>query len=285
MCAEHFLRMQWRRINHLRTQEKLIVSGDRVVCACSGGKDSTTLMHVLARICDRKDLSLQVLSIDEGIRGYRPFELKQARKHAKILGLEHTILSFKEEFGQTLDQIVRTNKDNPPCSYCGVLRRYLLNKGAKALGATKLAVGHNADDEAQSVLMNALRGDVIHMARLGPKHEVPDFAGFVPRIKLFRNIPEREVAAMSILMGLNISFHQDCPYAGTAFRQIVREHLNELETQSTGVKFKLLKFLDELSPILRSSLKQGRPELCNKCGEPTSGEKCKLCEILADIAR
>lgn len=277
------MRMQWRRINKLRTKEKLIVSGDKVICACSGGKDSTTLMHVLAKICDRPDLKLHVLSIDEGICGYRPAELKQAKKHARMLGLPHTVLSFKDEYGATLDEIVAGHSEMSPCAYCGVLRRYLLNKGAKQLGGTKVATGHNADDEAQSVMMNALRGDVKRMARMGAKVGIRDFDDFVPRIKPFRMIPEREVAAMSLLMGLDLSFHGDCPYADQSFRQLVREHLNQLETQSAGVRFNLLKFSDELLPILKSAMSSYKPTPCSSCGEPTSNEKCNLCRILKDI--
>lgn len=283
LCKEHFMRMEWRRINKLRVKEKLIVSGDKVICACSGGKDSTTLMHVLAKICDRPDIDLEVLSIDEGIKGYRSAELAQAKKHAKMLGLPHTILSFKDAYGMTLDRIVKENKDQSPCAYCGVLRRYLINKGARDLKGTKLATGHNADDEAQSILMNALRGDTKRMARTGAKVGLRDFNEFVPRIKIFRDIPEREIAAMSVVMGLNLAFHDDCPYAYTAFRQIVREHLNQIETESAGVKFNLLKFSDELAPILKKAMAGQKPVACLKCGEPTSRGKCKLCEMLENL--
>ncbi len=284
LCKEHFLRTQWRRINRLRVKEELIVSGDKVVCACSGGKDSTTLMHVLAKICKgRPDLELEVLSVDEGIGGYRSRQLKRAREHSRELGLPHTTLSFKKEFGKSLDEIVAENEEMSPCAYCGVMRRSLLNQGAKRLGATKLATAHNADDEAQSVLMNALRGDVRRMARMGAKVGVRDFEGFVPRVKPFRLIPEKEVAAMAVLMGLEPDFEGSCPYSHKSFRGLVKSHLNEIEKESAGVKFNLLKFSDELFPILKKSLSSFEVARCEKCGEPTSQEVCNLCQILESL--
>ena len=58
-----------------------------------------------------------------------------------------------------MDEIVTYSGLNNNCTYCGVLRRQAMERGAILLGASKLILGHNADDLAETVLMNILRGD------------------------------------------------------------------------------------------------------------------------------
>ena len=70
-----------------------------------------------------------------------------------------TILSYKDLYGWTMDEIVKYSGLNNNCTYCGVLRRQAMERGAILLGASKLILGHNADDLAETVLMNILRGD------------------------------------------------------------------------------------------------------------------------------
>ena len=55
-----------------------------------------------------------------------------------------------------LNQVGRKNN----CTFCGVFRRQALDRGAMMLGVNKICTGHNADDIAETVVMNILRGDV-----------------------------------------------------------------------------------------------------------------------------
>jgi uncharacterized protein (TIGR00269 family) len=260
----------------------MLRKGDRVAVGLSGGKDSTVLLHSLAEL--RKDLpfELMAITIDEGIKGYRARTLGIARKECKKLGVEQVVLSFEKETGRTLDRAMReTGNGEPetehrlPCTHCGVLRRYLLNKGAKEAKATKLALGHNLDDMAQTVLMNIMRNEPARLARLHePAMKSPRF---VPRIRPLMLTPEKENAIYAMLKGMEIE-HVECPYAGLAFRSHVRKMLNETEERYPGTKFKVVNAFLDMEDALRGKYSlNSKPGTCSSCGEPCSGTVCMFC--------
>ena len=124
------------------------------------------LASVLKTLNDRHNwgLDLILLSIDEGITGYRDHSLDAVRRNAEELGLPLKIVSYQELYGWSMDQVVAQIGKKGNCTYCGVFRRQALDRGAAQLGVRHVVTGHNADDVAETVLMNLLRGD---LARLG----------------------------------------------------------------------------------------------------------------------
>jgi uncharacterized protein (TIGR00269 family) len=178
---------------------------------------------------------------------------------------------------------VRTGVIQTACSYCGVARRYMLNKTARDLKATKLCVGHNLDDEAQSIVMNYIRGDMAKASRLGAitNYSTTKKGGqyFVPRIKPLREIPEREVALYALLNGLEVQ-EDECPYA-SGIRFEVKDFLNNLEAKHPGIKFSVLETFEKMLPLVREFIDKQKIEikLCEKCGEPSSQDVCKLCDM------
>ncbi len=98
------------------------------------------------------------MSIDEGITGYRDESLKAVVAHQAQYELPLDILSYKDLYGWTMDEIVARIGLTNNCTFCGVFRRQALDRGAIKLGVNKLATGHNADDIAETVMMNILRG-------------------------------------------------------------------------------------------------------------------------------
>lgn len=75
------------------------------------------------------------------------------------------LLGYKELYGWTMDEIVAKIGRKNNCTFCGVFRRQALDRAAMRAGASKLATGHNADDAAETTLMNILRGDVGRLQR------------------------------------------------------------------------------------------------------------------------
>ncbi len=272
LCKTHFIEDVERKIKRDIRKFKMVERGDRIAVALSGGKDSIALLYVLHKIFrNRPDIALSAITIDEGIHGYREHTLPHAVKLTKELGILHTIRSFEEEFGTTLDELTK-KKEHAACTLCGVLRKNSLNKAARELGATRLAIGHNLDDEAQTILMNYLRGDVDRMTRMSGI--IP---GMVLRIKPLRSIPEKEVALYAFLNNLPVST-DECPYAGEALRNEIREMVNNYEVKHPGTKYSLLGGFEAISQALRPL--DSQVVRCEKCGEPGSDAVCKTCRLL-----
>ena len=159
LCAAHFIEDAGARVLAAMKHECMVSPGDRVAVGLSGGKDSTALLLLLHRFLPTLGATLVAVTIDEGIAGYREETLKAARDLTTEIGIEHVIVTFADLFGADLDAIL-VGRESQGCTVCGVLRRRALAEAVKQVGATKLATGHNLDDEAQSVLMNVLRGDL-----------------------------------------------------------------------------------------------------------------------------
>ncbi len=273
-CGTHLIADVERKIKRDIRKFRMVERGDRIAVALSGGKDSIALIYLLHKVFnDRKDLELSAITIDEGIKGYREHTLEHAIKITRDLGIQLTIKSFTDGFGITLDELTRT-KGHAACTMCGVLRKNLLNKAAREIGADKLATGHNLDDEAQTIMMNYLRGDMDRLKRMLPNVKQP---GLVMRIKPLRSIPEKEVALYGFLNHLPVST-DECPYSGEALRNEIREMLNNYEIRHPGTKYSLLAGHEIISGALDSP--DTRIMTCSICGEPGSEAVCKTCRLL-----
>lgn len=110
-------------------------------------------------------LNLVLLSVDEGIKGYRDDSLETVKRNAVQYDMPLEIVGYGELYGWTMDQVVETIGKKGNCTYCGVFRRQALDRGAKKLAIKHVVTGHNADDIAETVLMNLLRGDLPRLAR------------------------------------------------------------------------------------------------------------------------
>jgi uncharacterized protein (TIGR00269 family) len=252
----------------------MVKDGECIAVAVSGGKDSTALLLCLHKILDGRDKELVAITVDEGIAGYRDDTITSARAIAASLGIEQKIVSFRDLYGYNLDDMVQ-GKEVAPCTYCGVFRKKALNRMAKLLGATKVATGHNLDDEAQSIMMNYLKGDIERLMRFRPRKVQP---GLVPRIKPLREIPEKEIALYCMVNGV-FTESRECPYASLSLRADVRDMMNDLESLFPGTKQSTLRGFEKIAEIDLGKCANIDLASCGICGEPCVNEICKACEL------
>ncbi|NPV61309.1 MAG: TIGR00269 family protein [Methanotrichaceae archaeon] len=276
LCPTHFEADLLRKVRESLRETKIFAKGARVAVALSGGKDSATALYCLKKIfARRRDVEILALMIDEGIEGYRPHTLEWGRKIADRLEVPLVVKSFREEFGITTDQVAVSRRAQAPCSFCGVMRKTLLNRTAREMGADALATGHNLDDEAQTVLLNYLRGDVERLFRLRPGRVLP---GMVPRIKPLRKVPEKESATFALTHDLFPRDCGSCPYVDEAMRLEVKTMLNDFERSHPGTKYSLLRGLDR---VLEMRPPSGfEPLRCSRCGDPCGSDLCQSCRML-----
>ena len=156
LCKACFINVFETEVHQTITSNNLFQPGERIAIGASGGKDSTVLASVLKTLNERYDygLDLVLLSIDEGIKGYRDDSLETVKRNAVQYGMPLEIVGYDELYGWTMDQVVEQVGKKGNCTYCGVFRRQALDRGAAKLGIRHVVTGHNADDVAETVLMN-----------------------------------------------------------------------------------------------------------------------------------
>lgn len=261
------------RINNLISEYELIKEGELIAVALSGGKDSVLTLHALKRYQEILDFDLVAISVDEGIKGYRGHGIDAAVQNASDLGVELIQKSFLEEESFALDDIYTNFKS--ACIPCGVFRRNILNKTAYEVGASKIATGHNLDDEIQSFLMSFARGDTIKFSKFGPELDVIH-PKLIPRIKPLWNTPEKEVGMWAVLNDINIHL-DECPYSHLSLRAKIKEFLNVNEDAYPGIKNNIMESFKKIL-VFENDISTSLNE-CEICGEPTSSDICKACEI------
>ena len=286
LCRKHFLRSIEDRVYLAIRRYRMFNPDDRIGLALSGGKDSMTLLHILAKIEARfPKAKLIAVTVDEGIRGYRRAALRIASKACKKLDVPHYVYSFRKLFGLSLDQLVERALEKGlkprPCVYCGILRRRALNIAAEELKLDKIATAHNLDDVVQTYMLNLAHGDIYRFTVSGPV-TVSMFEGIPTRVKPLMLVPEKEVTLYAVLTAIEFQPTQ-CPYAGSSLRTDIRAMLARLEDRHPGILFILLRSIEKLADALRDQVAAPKAGRCKICGAPTPGDLCKACELLLDL--
>jgi len=130
----------------------MLQKGDKVIVACSGGPDSVVLLHLLTQIKGKYDLKLIVAHVNHKLRGQ---ESDEDERFVKKLAQDLRLAFYTRSFDVT--GIARKKKLSIEEAAREVRYQYL-DKLAQRLKATKIALGHNADDQAETVLMRLIRG-------------------------------------------------------------------------------------------------------------------------------
>ncbi len=278
LCGEHFVELVEKRVQRAIRQQADLGGGGTIAVAASGGKDSMACLDLVRRtLGPRRDTSLVVLTVDEGIAGYRDLSIPLVEAYCDEHGLEHVVTSIREEQGVSIDEVAALGLPETPCAFCGVWRRWSLNRAAVRAGARYLATGLNLDDTAQSVLMNVCRADVERLARFGP--HASEQPGLVPRLQPLRWIPEVESYLYCLLAGIEVH-NAECPHAARAQRGRYRRVLHDLLEEEPAVAHALVRTLERLRPGLDAAFPPAELVPCSECGEPTvDGRVCKACAL------
>jgi len=252
----------------------LLSKEDKVVVALSGGKDSTSVLWILKKL----GYDVSGLMIDLRLGDWSEKNKENMVGFCKELGVKLHVIDLRRELGGGIcfiKDVVKRKKGLTGCSVCGVIKKWLLNRWAKKLGADKIVTGHNLDDEAQTVLMNFLKGNVLLGAGFGPFTGLESSCkGFVQRVKPLFFIPENEIRKFSKKMKFPVLYER-CPCAFGTYRVETRAWVDNF---SDAEKLKIVNGWLKVVPGLRGGF-SGEVGVCGICGEPARGEICNACKI------
>ncbi len=219
---------------------QLIEEGDRVMVGLSGGKDSWALLNVLHELRQRApiDFSIVAVNVDSGYRDYKYDVISNTcAARGWEYRIEHTSI------GDVMDDLLEANAT--PCSLCARLRRGVLYRIAADVGATKIALGHHADDFIETLLLNLFFAGTLKAmpARLvsdNGEHVVIRPLVYVSEDEARDYTQERELPVIGCC----------CPACGDLGlqRQRVKRLVMELDREHPGVKSSMLRALANVMP-------------------------------------
>jgi tRNA 2-thiocytidine biosynthesis protein TtcA len=219
---------------------QMLEDGDRVMVGLSGGKDSWALMQLLDVLRRRAPIrfSLVAVNIDSGYEDYKHDLIARAcQERGWEYRIQHTSI------GETIDDVLDSSAT--PCSLCARLRRGVLYRIAAEVGATKIALGHHADDFIETLLLNLFFAGAL---KAMPAKLVSDDGAHVV-IRPLVYVGEDEARAYTRECELPI-VGCCCPACGDLGlqRQRTKRLLVELEREHPGVKQSMLNALANVAP-------------------------------------
>ena len=235
--------LEWRlatKTTRAVVDYQMIEDGDRIMVGLSGGKDSWALLQILD-VMRRKApvrFSLVAVNVDSGYKAYKHDLIART---CEARGWEYRIQHT--HIGELIEDILDANET--PCSLCARFRRGVLYRVAKEVGATKIALGHHADDFIETLLLNLFFAGALKA--MPAKLVSNDGAHVVIRPLVY--VGEEEARAYAKESELPI-IGCCCPACGDLGlqRQRTKRLLMELEAEHPGVKQSMLKALSNVAP-------------------------------------
>lgn len=218
---------------------RMIEAGDRVMVCLSGGKDSYGLLDVLMKLRSRAPLSFEIVAVnlDQRHPGYPEHVLPD---YLKSLGVP-----FRIEVQDTYSVVKRLVPDGETmCSLCSRLRRGVLYRVARELGATKIALGHHRDDILETFFLNLFFGGT--MKAMSPKLQSDDGQHVV--IRPLAYVAESDLEAYAEVKGFPIIPCDLCGSQPTLQRKQVKEMLREWDKRHPGRVDSMFRALSNLVP-------------------------------------
>ncbi len=260
-----------------QTLNKIKISKkSKIIVALSGGKDSSVVAYLLKRF----GYDIEGFHIDLKIGKYSEECLKKVEELCEMLNIRLHLYDVKKEMGSGMCYLRSAIQEKHKgeiknCAICGVIKKWILNKAVRGLKADYIATGHNLDDEAQTFLINILKGSPELSANSGAITKNLSDKKFIPRIKPLFYIAEKDIKSYSKKKKLPVNYEK-CPCALDSYRIQVRKFL---EKTSTKQKENIINNLERVSSKIKK-INISVLKYCERCGEPSRGNICRKCRLM-----
>lgn len=240
-ALDRSLRALLRPAGEAITRYRMIGDGDRVLVALSGGKDSSTLLYLLRHLQSRAPVrfALGAVTVDGGWGGHPTDKL---RRLCDVLDIPLRIWSA-DIVGAVME---RVDEDETPCPLCARLRRGAIYRAAREDGYPTVALGHHADDQAETLLLNVLSNG--RLKAMPPLLRADD--GETTVIRPLLGVPES--AIKSFAHGARLPA-VPCQCLGSGRRDLrrpqIKELVTELEERFPGARTNLSRAPGRLHPL------------------------------------
>ncbi len=277
-CTPDFLDFFRNQVREAIRRHRMFTADEQVLVAVSGGKDSLALWDVLIEDGYRTS----GLYLDLGIFDYSIESRAKCERFAAERGVPLIVSRVADEVGAPVPVIKQVTR-RPPCSGCGLSKRYLMNRVALEQGFPVVATGHNLDDEAATLFGSVLHWQTEALPRQSPM--LPStHPKLVRRVKPLYRLSERETAAYAFLRRIDYIV-EECPFAKGATSIQHKEILSRLEEVSPGAKHNFLfGFLDRARAVFERVEAVDLHE-CARCGQVTTGTVCAFCKLSDQVKR
>jgi len=281
-CETHFHEHVLRQVSRTVKNYRMFENHGPILVGVSGGKDSMGAWKILS------ELGYHVIAvhINNGFGAYSRESEEKVRRFSDQQQLPVHVYTFKALMGCEFDEACRLS-GKPPCSLCGTVKRYFLNRLALDHGCNTLATGHNLDDENAALFSNVLHWYIGYMFRQSPV--LPAEKGMAARVKPLVMMTDREMQKF-------IEMHQIeapksvCPHSKGATSPVYKDTFNSLAARMPGIKaefyFGFLRTFKDQLPLPEHRESEAEPvNRCPICGYKTiKPDKCFICDLKERIA-
>ena len=217
----------------------MIEAGDTVMVCISGGKDSFAMLSILMALQQRApvDFRLIAMNLDQKQPGFPADVLP---RYLSGLGIDYRIVE-QDTYSIVKEKIP---EGKTTCSLCSRLRRGVIYRTAKELGANKIALGHHRDDIVHTLFLNLLFGG--KLKAMPPKLVTDDGAHIVIRPLAYCN--EQDIARYARGMQFPIIPCNLCGSQSNLQRQKIREMMTEWDSRFPGRTESVFSALQNIVP-------------------------------------
>ena len=217
----------------------MIEDGDTVLVCMSGGKDSHAMLMLLLALQERApiDFKLIAMNLDQKQPGF-PADILPV--YLEKLGVEYRIVEA-DTYSIVKEKIP---EGKTTCSLCSRLRRGVIYRTAKELGANKIALGHHRDDIVETLFLNLFFG--AKMKAMPPKLATNDKQNIV--IRPLAYCSEKDIAAYARQMGFPIIPCDLCGSQENLQRQRIKEMLHAWELEQPGRVNNIFRAIGNVEP-------------------------------------